>query len=178
MLKDNLPPFLLDIAEITEVLEAEQPEIDALDTGREEMRMGFYVNTINERTVDYWEDFLGFERAPAWSMDRRRERIAARLISTSPVTVAVLKETIERTGDCTVQITENSDMTVTVTFTSVYGVPTYLEDIQEEVEKIRPFHIPVLYEFTYVYLGIYAAYTLGSLAAYTLDQLSLGDPLE
>ena len=177
MLRDNLPPAVVALPELEELLAAEQPEIDRLDGEVEAMRAEFFVASLTGRTVDAWEDLFGFDHPSAWPLDRRRDRIAARLLTASPLTPASLKDTIERVGGVAVTLTERpDDPSVTVTFVGQYGIPRYLADIQAEVERIRPFHVPVDYAYSYVTLGQYAAHTLGGLSLYTLGQLHTGAP--
>jgi len=179
MLRENLPPFVAAVPEIAELFLAEQPEIDRLEAAAEAMLREFSVGGITERTVELWEDLMGFFHAPDWPIERRRERIKSRLLTADrAMTPAALKEIIERVGGVEVEITENPDAYYAlVTFVGQYGVPRYLEDIKREVELIRPFHITIGYEDIYATLDKYADFTLNSLAGSTLLELANGTPL-
>jgi len=174
MIKDNLPNFITAITEMAEVIDAEQPSITALDTASDDMLQEFFVATFTETTAALLEEFVGFEPAPAWPIDRRRDRVKARLLHSSPITPALLEEIIEDVGGVPCAVTSNPNaLTATVTFLGNQGVPTYLDDIKKEVELIRPYHIPISYVFTYVYLSMLANNKLSDMAGKTLAELSV-----
>jgi uncharacterized protein YmfQ (DUF2313 family) len=93
-----------------ELLEAEQPEIDRLDADVEAMRREFFTVTITARTINQWEDLLGFARKPAWPIARRRDRVKARLMASTPITPARMKELIERIGGVEVELIEHPEI--------------------------------------------------------------------
>ncbi len=178
MLWDNLPPFVAEIDQVGELLAAQQPAIDELDDKTNKMLMEFFVDSITEKTIELWEDFLGFDH-PAFSLERRRERIAARLMVTVPLTVALLKETIERIGGVEVDIVELYDeFKVIVQFIGSFGVPKYLPDIKKEMEQIRPYHIEFVYEYLRAYWESYGKYTWAELSGHTLAQVNDAVPLQ
>ena len=161
-----------------ELLEAEQPEIDRLDEDMDDMLREFFTDTITVRTIHWWEDFLGFARKPSWPIERRRERVAARLMASAPMTVARMKELIERVGGVEVELIEHpEDFTCTVRFIGKIGVPRYLDDIKLEVNLVRPFHIWMLYEYLFAVLSTYAGFSLNNLGTYTLEDLANAVPL-
>ena len=86
-----------------------------------------------------------------------------------------MKDAIEKAGGVEVEIIENADaQTVTVKFVGAYGIPKYLADIQDEVELIRPLHVPVLYEFSFVTWEAYSGDTWSDLAGSTWGQVESG----
>lgn len=179
MLKDNLPAFVAGIQEMDELLAAEQPEIDRLDLAVAQTLDEFRVDSMTVRTVSLWEELLGFDHPSAWEINRRRERIRARLLASAPVTPDMLRQVIESTGGVQVQVQEDASVPkVTVTFIGQYGIPAYMDDIAQEVERLRPYHVPVEYVYLTAYLAIYAAFNLEGMANYTLTQLADGMPLQ
>ena len=178
MIRDNLPPYVADSPDMADLLQAEQPEISQLEINAEAMLREFFVDTVTVRTVGHWETQLGFDHPAGWPIDRRISRVKARLMASSPVTPAMLKEVIERVGGVECEIVERpGDPSATVKFVGQMGIPLYLDDIMDEVDTIRPGHVPVDYEYSFAALNSYEAYTLEGLAQYTLEDLALGTPL-
>lgn len=177
MLKDNIPPFAAEIDGMAELFRAEQPEVDALDRAVTKLLPEFRVRTISG-TMEMWEDLLGFDHPSGWEATRRRERIRARLMAGAPMTPALLREVIERVGGVAVELEEDADIPkVWVTFVGEYGVPAYMADIAREVERLRPYHVPVEYIYRMAYLALYEGFTVEGLGGYQLEQLARGEPL-
>ena len=173
MLRENLPDCVVNA--LSELLDAEQPELDKIEKEIKTLFSEFFIKTATSKTLPYWEDLMGFDHPDAWSDERRRERIRTRLLCPSPLTPAALKDAIEKAGGVEVEIIENADaQTVTVKFVGAYGIPKYLADIQDEVELIRPLHVPVLYEFSFVTWEAYSGDTWSDLAGSTWGQVESG----
>lgn len=179
MLHDHLPKFVTEFPDMAELLAAEQPEVDALAAGTASVLEEFFVDGITEKTIDLWEDLLGFAHAPEWPVRRRADRIKARLMANEKMTAETLKALIERVGGVECTVTEDADhYAAHVQFVGRFGIPAYLDDIKKEVELVRPYHIVVDYAFLFTLLRHYADHTLQSLGGYTLVQLRDGAPLQ
>jgi len=163
---------------MAELFAAEQPEVDALDRAVEALLPEFRVRSI-DRFLPLWEDLLGFDHPSGWEKTRRRERIRARLMAGAPMTPALLQEVIERVGGVAIELEEDADIpAVRVTFVGAYGVPAYMADIVQEVERLRPYHVPIEYIYRMAYLALYEGFRLEGLGGYTLEQLAWGEPME
>lgn len=173
MIKDNLPEFVTDIADMAAVIAAEQPEIDALGAACDAFLLDARIATAAGAALTMWEQFFGFEPAPGWPVARRRERLKSRAFFESPITAASLQAFIERVGGVACKVTEDG-FYVTVQFTGQVGTPQYLDDIRLEVERIRPYHVVVLYEMLYAILRHYKALRLGEIKDFTLTDINEG----
>lgn len=174
-IRDNVPSFVAEVAQMARLMAAEQPEIDRID-GRAESTLGdFFVASFTAMTASAWEKFMGFAPAPAWPIERRRERIRARLLSVSPMSKDDFKRIVENAAGTQVEITEQiDDGTITVKFVGIYGVSPYLDDIKAELERIRPYHLPIIYEWIYVKHSQLTQHTYAELAAYTHESIRTG----
>ena len=153
-----MPPIVAGMQEMAELFAAEQPEIDRLDADVLAMLKEFSYRTITARTMRHWEELMGFSPAPGWDIQRRRDRIYSRLITASPITPKRLQEIIEKVGSVECEV--------------------YIEDIKKEVEAIRPYHVPVYYQYAYPLVQDYYPFTCERLSAYTIDQMIGGEPLD
>ena len=175
MLGDNLPGFLTEIPELADLLAAEQPEIHRLEKRTEAMLGEFSISTFTEATAAHWERLVGLEPAPGWELERRRERVRARLLATSPMSPAAFKEIVERLAGTEIELTEDAvGSRVTVKFVGEYGVSPYIEDIKAELGRILPLHLWPEYEFVYFQHRQMGAYTHGALGEYTHGQIRNG----
>lgn len=178
MLRHKLPLHVSTMREMSELLIAEQPELDRLQQNILNMVQEFHVLTATTKTLNHWEDFLGLERKPSWEVQRRRERCYSRLVAGGNMTSDALKELIEQVGGVECEIDEDAtNLTISVRFTGQYGVPTYIDDIKIEVEKVRPYHIPITYVYLYPLVREYYGMTINEMGAYTLNEIINGDPL-
>lgn len=174
-IRDNIPEFIANIPAMADLTAAEQPEIDRIE-GKAEATLGeFFVGTFTATTADTWERLVGYEPAPGWDIARRRERVRSRLLSTSPMTPAMLKEIIESMAMTTIDLTEDADnYKLNVKFVGIYGVSPYIDDVKAEIERIRPYHLQVIYEWVYAQHKQIGDFTHAQLAGYTQDAIRNG----
>ena len=174
-IKDNLPDFVTEIKQMADLIRAEQPELDRIE-GEASASLGeFFVGTFTEAMAAKWEELMGFTPAPAWEIERRRERVRARLLSASPMSKAEFQAIVENAAGTEVRITEDADnYTITIKFIGIYGVSPYLEDIKLELERIRPFHLQITYEWVYVQHTRLITRTHTELTAYTHEEIRTG----
>ena len=124
--KWELPEFIQCVPQLADLLAAEKLEIERLE-GYAETTLGeFAVATMTVKTADIWERSVGYEPAPDWEIERRRERVRARLLGGGTATKARIKEIVETLAMTTVEIAEQADAaTVTIKFIGIYGVSPY-----------------------------------------------------
>ena len=174
-IKDNLPDFVTKTKQMADLIRAEQPELDRIEGKAAASLEEFFAGTFTETTAEKWEELMGFSPAPAWEIERRRERVRARLLSTSPISKTEFRAIVENAAGTEVQITEEADnYTITIKFVGIYGVSPYLDDIKLELERIRPFHLQIAYEWVYVQHTQLSMHTHAELAAYTHEQIRTG----
>ena len=174
MIRDNVPEFLRDIYDLKTLFDAEQPQIDELLNAAEDMLKEFRTAFFSEKTAQLWEELCGLTPAPAWNIDRRRERVRSRICVPSNITAEALKEIIEYTGGVEVELVEiPEEYTVIVRFVGEKGIPQYLDDIFEAVNRIRPFHIKVEPEFTWAKLQDLSTEKLEDMADKQLLQMAV-----
>ncbi len=175
MLRNHLPDFVLKVDAFADLLDAEQPEIDQMRERICEILNSSRIERATIRGIEQWEDLLGFGHKPEWELERRKERVRTRMLPKSPMTAKMLKELIEASGgvECELEIDAQKHL-CTVVFVGEYGVPRYLPDIMSEVEQVRPYHVKVVYRFTYTLMSQYVDYRLTALQEYSLTQLAEG----
>lgn len=161
MLKDTVPKFVAEMAEMAELFEAEQPELDRLKVTLEEIVKQFYVKTATY-SLDRWEQDFGIARNTALTTEQRRARILAKLNTQTPATVKMMENLVLQTLD--------ADAVHIVEYPSKYSFAVYIQKeyfidlgiADEAVYYARPAHLD--YRFIQVlirragmveYIGIY-----------------------
>ena len=141
----NLPPFVTEIPELAELIGAEQPELDRLEEALESMFEQFHVNSAGDRGLRFGEELLGLETQPGMDLELRRARVRARLVSGAPMTVRRLAELVEAMSGLPVEILEDAEkLSVLI---RMLGAPRNLNVIMEELERVRPYHLELLFAF-------------------------------
>ena len=175
---DYLPPFIRESKEMRELLSAEQAVADSIYAAMSAAQKEFSPFTLTDSGAALYEEFLGLGIGEAFDLERRRDRIKTRLMTSAPITKKLMEETVKKAGGVDAQVTENpDDLTFTVKFVGVQGVPRYIEDVKKEVEKIRPFHLSVIYEYIFTPLQSYGDKTLSQLSGHSLSEMAAGEAL-
>ncbi len=177
-ISDNLPAFIMNIAELSDLARAEQEQLDRLSLACQAMLREMFIDTFTEKTAHVWEDFFGLEHLPGVDIEHRRERVRGRMFMQTPLTPAVFKQIVEDLTGAKVLITEDTDnMRILIKYVDVAGISPYMIIAENEIEKIRPFHLPVVYEYSYVKVEAYTDFTSDDLSGATVYEMAAGTPL-
>lgn len=144
MLKDDIAPYFAKTEQISEIFEAEQPELDILEEDIESWMQELHIMTA-VKTIDEWEDDFHLDHNQDLTIEQRRARVFAkkmqRMIPDREGMEAVIKSLL---GATRVSITEQ-DCSFSVTVESV----TLLDNLkiaEDYFRKIRVAHFG--FEFT------------------------------
>lgn len=94
LLIDYLPQYVQEYQEIKEIMNTEQPEIDALWFSMESVFADQYILDATERGVCRWESMLGISPKDTDTLDERKFRILTRLNQELPYTLTRLNEVL------------------------------------------------------------------------------------
>ena len=89
---DYLPPYMQEYLEIKAILQAEQPEIDALWSSVEKTFADQFIVDATEYGVMRWESMLNISPKATDTLDERKFRILTRLNQKLPYTLTRLRE--------------------------------------------------------------------------------------
>lgn len=125
-------------------------ELNRIDTLLDNVSNQFWVDTA-DYTLERWEKELGLEVANNYDTACRRTRILSRLRGRGTITISLIENVAESFNNGTVEVIEdNSNYTFTIKFVDNKGVPPNLDDLKSVIEELKPAHLAVLYEFTYL----------------------------
>lgn len=95
MLNNSLPQFVAEMKEMQDILQAEQIEIDTLETVLQDIAQQFYIQSATY-SLDEWEAEFGLERNPGLTQAQRRGRVLAKLNTTTPATISMLENLVQQ----------------------------------------------------------------------------------
>lgn len=110
----------------------------------------FFIDTA-DFTLERWEKGLNLDVNNNYNVEYRRSRILSKLRGQGTITVKLIKEVAESYNNGIVDVIEdNPNCTFTIKFIDNKGIPPNLDDLKMAIEEIKPAHLAVSYEFTYL----------------------------
>lgn len=149
LLKDYLPPYLTTTKIFTNLFSAEQPEIDGVNSNRQDIVNQCFVSTATWG-LDYWESSLGIVTDHGKDITYRRTVVNAKLRGSGTVTVNLIKSVANSFSNGQVDVIEHNEVySFEVKFVGTIGVPPNMTDLQDAIEQIKPAHLAVTYTYLY-----------------------------
>lgn len=149
-MQSYVPELLRGSRLFSTVLSVEGTEMDELSASQQEVLAQFYIETAADWGLDRWEEMLGLSSYAAKPLDQRRSRIIAKLRGMGTVTVTLVQNVAESYTYGKVAVIEHpGQYGFTVKFVDSRGVPLNINDVKDAIEKIKPAHLAVSYEFTF-----------------------------
>jgi len=151
------------------IFEAEAVQYANRDDAIADLQAQLSVDTATWALTIY-ETELGITIDSSKPLSERRAVIKSKMRGTGQVDAALIKLVVDSwtNGDVDVSF---ANSTITITFTSVVGIPENINDVEIAIEEIKPAHLAVLYVFLYNTYGVLSAFTHGELSVYTHEQL-------
>lgn len=177
-LVDYVPPYYNELLESSELLSAEDVEFARLTASIDDLLLQFNVSTATWGLRE-WERICGISTDTNKTLGERRSNIKARLRGAGVVTAAHIKNVADGYYGGETEIIERySEYLIVVKFTSSYGVPSNLTDLQEVLREIIPAHLVIEYEFKFVTYDIlknaYSTYNDVLVSGNTYDEIMNG----
>lgn len=147
---DYVPSYYSELIESNEILTRENEEIARLHATIDDLLPQFNVLTATWGLRE-WERVVGLKTNESYPLDHRRSNILARLRGYGTVTKAHIKNVSDSYyGGETEIIEKENAYTIVIKFTSSYGIPANLSDLQNVLREIIPAHLAIDYEFKFV----------------------------
>ncbi len=167
---NRLQPFMRKSKIYEEIFETEGTQYATRDDAVADLQLQLNVDTATW-ALPIYETELGIAVDPSKSYSERRAVIKSKMRGVGQVDAALIKLVVDSwtNGDVNVSF---ADSTITITFTSVIGIPENISDVEIAIEEIKAAHLAVLYVYLYNTYGVLSAFTHGELSAYTHEDLS------
>ena len=168
----QLQPFQRKSKVYQEIFNAESLQFDSRDAAIADLKQQLSVDSATWALAIY-EKELGIPVIPSKPYSERRSVIKSKMRGTGQVDASLIKLVADSYSNGDVEV--EFDGKIKVTFTSIVGVPSNLQDLQEAIEEIKPAHLAVLYILLYNTWNQVAAETWGELEAYTWEEVLSGE---
>lgn len=167
-----MPPHLSGSAVIQAIMTGEGAEFDTLRANIDDIKAQLSVDTATWG-LDIYEKELGIKTDYSKSYADRRAVVKSKMRGSGKVDRTLIKLVADAytNGDVVISF----DGHIIVKFTSVRGIPPNINDLQGVIEEIKPAHIAVRYEFSYLLIkDIDNVMTINELQNLTLDKFAGG----
>ncbi|SHN73105.1 putative phage tail protein [Desulfitobacterium chlororespirans] len=146
----NLLPGYYATGESRAVLDAFGHELEEFRDGIWDVVNQFFVNTATWG-LEQWEKELGLSSYFGKPVAQRRSRIISKLRGVGTVTVKLIQKVAQSYDSGLVTVADHPEEGYfVIKFIDTKGIPPDWEDLKEAIEEIKPAHLEVMYEFTYL----------------------------
>lgn len=149
LLNSYLPPFLTITETFASLLNAEQTEINSVNTSIQDIIDQCFISTATWGLA-YWESLVGVITDTSKDIDQRRSVVKAKIRGSGTVTVQFLENVASSYSNGEVEIIEHPSIySFEVKFVGTKGIPPNLDDLEASINQIKPAHLAVTYTFIY-----------------------------
>jgi hypothetical protein len=159
-------------------LNAKGTELDQLYNALNETLNQFFVRTATWG-LDRWEEELGLTTELAKPIEQRRALVESKLRGAGRFSGRLVKNVAEAYDGGTVDVSfQPAEWSFTIKFVDTIGVPPNLDDLKMVMEEIKPAHLKVEYEFSYLLIrDIHGVMTLNQMEQTPLSKFAGGGPV-
>lgn len=131
-------------------MNAKGTEMDAVYTALNETLNQFFVRTATWG-LDRWEYELGIETDRTKPIEQRRSLVESKLRGAGKFSGRLVKNVAEAYDGGKVEVSfQPAEWGFTIKFVDTIGIPPNLEDLKSVIEEVKPAHLTVKYEFSYL----------------------------
>ena len=166
-LQKYLPDFMVEFREMNALLEAENPEFDAVRKAKDEMLNDFFIETASAAAIERYERIMGVRSAASDSLKTRRLRLLLAAGRVERFTVARLIETAARLGEI-VEVQLLGGFRIALDY--IAADPENIEILQKEFRASLPAHLEIIVRNVISFGGdAYSGGTMTQSAYYTFE---------
>lgn len=145
------PSYYKDSVVMQNIDNANANELILFNTAVTNSYNNCFIDTADSASLARVEEQLGLDVATNYDIAYRRTRIYSRLKGQGTFTVAFLQNIAESFENGEVDIIENNaNYAFSVKFVGTKGIPPNLDDLKAVIEELKPAHLGVIYEFTWL----------------------------
>lgn len=145
-----LPDYYATSRVIKADMDAKGAEVDSLFAAMDETLNQFFVKTATWG-LGRWESELGIRTELGKPIEQRRALVESRLRGAGSFTGRLVKNVAESYNGGKVNVTfQPAKYSFAIQFVDTIGIPPNLDDLKAVIEEIKPAHMAVEYEFSYM----------------------------
>lgn len=152
-------------------------EMDSLYGTLDETLQQFFVQTATWG-LDHWEYELGIQSDQRKPIEQRRALVESKLRGSGKFSGRLVKNVAEAYDGGKVNVSfQPQEWSFTVEFIDTVGIPPNLDDLKAVIEEIKPAHMKVEYEFSYLLIhDINSVMKLSEIEEIPLSKFAGGGP--
>ncbi|RUT46442.1 DUF2313 domain-containing protein [Paenibacillus anaericanus] len=152
-------------------------EMDSLFGTLNETLQQFFVQTATWG-LDHWEYELGIQSDQRKPIEQRRALVESKLRGSGKFSGRLVKNVAEAYDGGKVSVSfQPQEWSFTVEFIDTVGIPPNLDDLKAVIEEIKPAHMKVEYEFSYILIhDIDSVMKLSEIEEIPLSKFAGGGP--
>ncbi|WP_334075230.1 MULTISPECIES: YmfQ family protein [Paenibacillus] len=173
-----LPGYYENSRVMSSDINAKGAELDELYRALNETLDQFFVRTATWG-LDRWEQELGLATDREKPLEQRRALVESKLRGAGQFSGRLVKNVAEAYDGGTVDVTfAPSEWSFTIKFIDTIGIPPNLDDLRAMIEEIKPAHLAVEYEFSYLVIKeLHGVKTLSEMQQLPLSKFAGGGSL-
>ncbi|NWL89557.1 phage portal protein [Paenibacillus sp. 79R4] len=173
-----MPAYYENSRVIRADLNAKGAELDGLYKALNETLDQFFIRTATWG-LDRWEMELGIATEKSKPIEQRRAVVESKLRGAGKFSGRLVKNVAEAYDGGTVDVTfQPAEWSFTVKFIDTIGIPPNLDDLKTVIEEIKPAHLKVEYEFSYLLIrDIHGVMTISQIEEIPLSKFAGGGPI-
>jgi uncharacterized protein YmfQ (DUF2313 family) len=144
------PDYYKDSKVMDNINNANAIELNLVNDALQDVHDNFFLDTATT-SLERWEKELGLPIANNYNTDYRRSKIYSKKkgqYTITPNQIKIIAESYEN-GEVDV-IQDYANYSFTIKFVGKKGIPPNLDDLKDAIEELKPAHLAVVYEFTYL----------------------------
>lgn len=171
-LKSYLPQIYEEVKEFEEIMKADGIAYDDLENNIELAENNLFLDTATNIGLIRYENIYGISAPVGATEAERRNVIKSTLRGIDKLSATSIKNIslAYKNGDVDVSFLNSS---IIIKFTSVYGIPSNLEQLQNYLNLRKPAHIGIIYEFLYKTWGDVSNLTWSTIKTGTWEDLKV-----
>lgn len=173
-----LPGYYESSRVIRSDMQAKGVELDELYQALNETLDQFFVRTATWG-LDRWEHELGIETDHTKPITQRRALVESKLRGAGQFSGRLVKSVAEAYDGGTVDVSfQPAEWSFTIKFIDTLGIPPNLDDLKAVIEEIKPAHLVVEYEFSYLLIkDVHGILSLHDIEQLPLSKFAGGGPI-
>ncbi|WP_044479468.1 YmfQ family protein [Paenibacillus antibioticophila] len=173
-----LPGYYESSRVIRADMQAKGMELDALYQAVNETLDQFFVRNATWG-LDQWERELGIDTDHSKPITQRRALVESKLRGAGQFSGRLVKSVAEAYDGGTVDVSiQPAEWSFMIKFIDTVGIPPNLDDLKAVIEEIKPAHLAVEYEFSYLLIkDVHGILSLHDIEQLPLSKFAGGGPI-
>jgi hypothetical protein len=168
-----LPDHYASVKEYQEITKVEGKQFADLTLHIQDALNQFFIDK-STWGVEKWEEILEIPTDSSKPIEQRRSLVKAKRRGTGKVDSRLIKNVADAYTNGAVEVL--FDGKIHVKFTSFYGVPSNLEDLEHALRVVIPSHLGLVFEYSYLLIkDIHNVMTINELQSTPLNKFAGGE---